>query len=74
MKKIIALGGGKIEKSETTLIDQEIIRLTGKTKPTVLFVPTASLDAEKYVDSFTQQFGKKLGCLIDVLYLVKRLN
>lgn len=71
MKKIIAIGGGKIEKSQTTVIDQEIIRLTGKTKPTVLFIPTASSDPDRYVHNFTQQFGKKLGCSIDVLYLIK---
>ena len=75
MKKIIALGGGEIGRPgypiETTQIDKEIIRLTGKKSPKLLFVPTASSDSESYYEVVKKYFGKKLGCKTDVLYLIK---
>lgn len=75
MKKIIAIGGGEIGKPgfpiETTSIDKEIIRLTNKKHPVLLFIPTASGDAEGYFDTVQRYFGKKLGCKTDVLYLLK---
>lgn len=75
MEKIIAIGGGEIEKrgypSETTEIDKEIIKLTGEKKPKLLFIPTASSDSEKYYDIIKKHFGEKLGCKTDVLYLIK---
>lgn len=75
MKKIIAIGGGEIGRPgfpvETTKIDKEIIRLSGKKKPKLLFVPTASSDSEGYVKIVKKHFGKKLGCTIRVLYLIK---
>ena len=50
--KIVAIGGGEIGRPgfpvETTKIDKEIIRLTGKSKPNLLFIPTASSDSEGY--------------------------
>ena len=43
--KIVAIGGGEIERPgypiETEEIDREIIRLSGKKHPKVLFIPTA---------------------------------
>lgn len=75
MKKIIAIGGGEIGRPgfsvETTKIDKEIIRLTGKKNPRLLFVPTASSDSESYFEVFKKHFGGKLGCKTDVLYLIK---
>lgn len=75
MKKIIAIGGGEIGRPghpiETSEIDKEIIRRTDKQKPNLLFIPTASSDSEGYVQVITDYFGKKLGCEIDVLYLIK---
>ncbi|NTW21981.1 type 1 glutamine amidotransferase-like domain-containing protein [Candidatus Falkowbacteria bacterium] len=74
MKKIIAIGGGEIGrqgfKPETTAIDREIIRLSGKAKPRALFVPTASGDAPGYVENFNKHYGGRLGCLTDSLQLV----
>ena len=74
-KKIIAMGGGEIGRPgypiETTQIDKEIIRLTGKKNPKLLFVPTASSDSESYYKIVKKYFGKKLGCKTDVLYLIK---
>jgi len=76
MKKIIALGGGEIGRPgfpvETTKIDREIIKLTGKRKPKLLFLPTASSDSELYVNVVKKHFGKRLGCAVDVLFLLKK--
>lgn len=76
MGKIIAIGGGEIGRSgypiETEKIDKEIIRLTGKKRPKLLFVPTASSDSESYADVAKKYFGKRLGCRVDVLYLLNK--
>ncbi len=71
VKKIVAIGGGDIRDSETLAIDKEIIRLTKKKHPKLLFIPTASSDSEDYYNSVDKYFGKKLGCKTDVLYLFK---
>ncbi len=79
MGKIIAIGGGEIgrpnEKGgfypiETTLIDKEIIKQTGKTNPKLLFIPTATNDSEKYFQVIKKHFSR-LNCKVDVLYLIK---
>ena len=74
MIKIIAIGGGEIGRPgypiETTNIDKEIIKLSGKKKPKVLFIPTASSDSKGYCDVFTKHFGTRLGCKVNILYLV----
>lgn len=73
--KIIAIGGGEIGRPgypvETTKIDKEIIALTGKKNPRLLFIPTASSDSESYYEVVKKNFGKRLGCKVDVLYLIK---
>jgi dipeptidase E len=75
MKKIVAIGGGEIGRPrypvETTEIDKEIIRLTRKKNPKLLFIPTASSDSESYFEIVKKHFGNKLGCKTDVLYLIK---
>lgn len=68
MGKIIAIWWGDIRSGETLHIDKEIIRLTEKRHPRILFIPTASKNNEKYIDIFTKHF-KKLGCEVEVLYL-----
>ena len=83
MGKIIALGGGEIgrpksdgthEPVETTAIDKEIIRLTGKTNPKLLFIPTASHDSEGYVKVVQEHFGERLGCKVFPLYLLEKCS
>lgn len=75
MQKIVAIGGGEIGRPgypvETTIIDKEIIRLSGKKNPKLLFIPTASSDSESYYQTITKHFGKTLSCQTDVLYLIK---
>ena len=76
MGKIVAIGGGEIGRPgtrvETRKIDQEIVRLTGKKHPRLLFIPTASSDAEGYIQTVRKYFGQRLGCKIDTLLLVKK--
>lgn len=71
MGRIIAKGGGYIEKGETLKIDRETIKLSGKKRPELLFIPTASSDSVSYCEIVKKYFGKKLGCKVDVLYLIK---
>ncbi len=74
MKKLIAIGGGEIgrpgTKVETLAIDKEIIKLTGKKHPKLLFIPTATKDWPGYVEAVQKYFGKKLGCKISTLLVV----
>lgn len=73
--KIVAVGGGEIGRPgtsiETEKIDREIIKLSGKKHPKLLFIPTASSDSEGYVEVVKKYFGKRLGCKVDVLYLLR---
>lgn len=70
---IISIGGGSLgkplEKPETTIIDQEIVRMAGKKRPRVLFIPTASQDSPEYIVAFKKQYGNRLGCVIETLEL-----
>lgn len=74
--KIVAIGGGEIGRPgypiETIEIDKEIIKLTGKENPKLLFLPTASSDSEGYVNAVREHFYKRLGCGVDVLYLLNK--
>lgn len=56
-------------KEETVPIDQEIISLSGKRHPKILFIPTASKDSNGYVDVFTKYYSK-LGATVDVLRII----
>jgi dipeptidase E len=74
MGKIVAIGGGAIGAKgrpvETTEIDQEIMRLSGKTTPRLLYVPTAGGDSETYCEAVRSHFGERLGCEVDTLCLI----
>jgi dipeptidase E len=70
-KAIVAIGGGDIRTRGTATIDREIIRLSNKTHPKLLFIPTASLDSERYWKHVQKYFGKFLKCKTDVLFLIK---
>ncbi|MEI7750426.1 MAG: peptidase E [Candidatus Moraniibacteriota bacterium] len=70
MATIVAIGGGELGELQTLPIDQRIVLLSGKKRPRVLFIPTASGDAEGYVEAFRNVYGRKLGCEVDVLRLV----
>lgn len=70
--KIVVIGGGNLNKSETLKIDRRIVELTGNKHPRALFIPTASGESQAYVDAFNNIYGKKLGCKTDTLYCLKR--
>jgi len=78
MVKIIAIGGGEIGRPgtliETESIDKEIIALSGKKIPKLLFLPTASSDSEGYISVVRQYFGKRLGCVVSELKLIGNVD
>ena len=61
MVKIIAIGGGEVREKSTLQIDKKIISFSGKKNPKLLFIPTASSDAEGYFLGIKKYFGN-LGC------------
>lgn len=69
MKKIITIGGGSLKGN--LHINKEIVKLTGKKKPKLLFIPTASSDEAKYVEVIEKSF-KALGCSVKNLLLLSQ--
>ena len=62
MRQIIAMGGGGFSmEPENPLLDLYILKQTNKARPKICFVPTASGDAEGYVNNF-YSFFEKLDC------------
>jgi dipeptidase E len=69
MKRMIfAVGGGRTQK--TLAIDQEIIKASGKQRPRLLFVPTASGDSKEYAELMEAHFSS-LGAECQTLYIAK---
>jgi peptidase E len=61
-KQILALGGGGFsQEPENLALDRYALGLTGQARPKVAFVPTASGDADGYVERFYTAF-KTLEC------------
>lgn len=60
MPTLFAIGGGEIADGETRSIDETILAATGVEEPEVLFLPTASGDAEGYVEKFEAYYGDDL--------------
>lgn len=54
-RQIVAMGGGGFSDDDP-LIDEFVLGLTGKERPRVCFVPTASGDAAAYVERFYAAF------------------
>jgi len=69
MKKIITIGGGSLEGN--LHINKEIVKLTGKKKPKLLFIPTASSDEIGYIEAIEKTF-KTLGCSAKSLLLISK--
>ena len=63
--KIVAIGGGHIGESnyeyETGIIDEEIVKLSGKDNPKFLFIGLASSYADSYYKKLKDIY-KNLGC------------
>ena len=67
MGRIVAIGGGEISKNETEKIDREIIKISNKINPNVLFIPTASFDYKDYCKRFINLYQYKLGANVKTL-------
>jgi dipeptidase E len=65
---IVAIGGGEVSKNETYDIDKFIVESSKKEKPNFLFIPTASKDAEAYIQTINDLY-ENLGCKTDTLCL-----
>lgn len=65
---IVAIGGGDVGSGATAPLDRVLLELTGKPNPHVLFVPTASNDAEDYVVRVEIGYGR-LGATVSTLRL-----
>jgi dipeptidase E len=75
-RKIIAIGGGRVNCPrgripQTLDIDREVVRLAGKSKPRLLFIPTASLDDEQYCNAVKRLYQDMLGCRVTNLLLYR---
>lgn len=72
MVKIIAICGWENGRSgtkyETKQIDEEIVKLSGKKHPEVLFIPPISPFQESYFNQM-QKIFRRLGCKMSPLYL-----
>ncbi|MCG7380847.1 peptidase E [Paenibacillus sp. ACRSA] len=70
MGKIVAIGGGEMRCHETLPIDRYIVEFSNVENPKLLFIPTASHDAQGYIDTVKAVFGEQLSCEVDTLCLV----
>lgn len=69
-RRIFAIGGGEIRGRETLEIDKRIVEAAGKANPRLLFIPTASSEAEGYIRTVREYFGDGLGCTVESLLLI----
>jgi dipeptidase E len=70
MGKLVLIGG-VTPPSSLDLIDEEIIRLTKKKNPKILYVPTAGEDDLYYCNFFRGIYEGRFGCKFDILFLVR---
>jgi dipeptidase E len=69
---IIAMGGGGFSmEPENLALDQYALELTGKPRPKVCFIPTASGDSDRSMSRFTEAFAA-LPCEPSCLRLFRR--
>ena len=76
VRKIVCIGGGEMPRVkngvvlpyETKEIDEEIVKMAGKSCPKVLFVGTASFDKSSHYEAFRKVY-EKLGCVVTDLKL-----
>lgn len=66
MGRIVAIGGGELDT--THAINQFLVSIAGKQRPRLLFLGTASHDAEGYIAAIHSEF-EALGCTVTELCL-----
>ena len=73
MKKLVLIGGGEIGKGQTSYetenIDKEIVKMSEKENPNLLFIGLASSYSDSYYD-LIKKIYKNLGC--ECAYLKKK--
>lgn len=77
MGKLVCIGGGEIPRNkngiilpyETEEIDKEIVRLSEKSNPKLLFIGTASSHSEEYFNAIKDIYTK-LGCIVSNLDII----
>ena len=69
MTHIVAIGGGEFRKDETRLLDQLSVDLCARNNPKLLFIPTASSDAEGYITDIHKYFHDHFNCEVASLRL-----
>ena len=59
MRQVIAIGGGGFGRTQdSNLIEQFILDQTGKKKPKICFIPTATGDLDPYIVNYYSVFSK----------------
>jgi dipeptidase E len=56
LRHIVGLGGGVEAPEQSVRMDQYVLGLTGKERPRLLFVPTASADNDEYIVWIHERF------------------
>jgi peptidase E len=69
-RQIVAMGGGGFSMERTPRLDRYILDLTGKRRPRICFLPTASGDADGYVRKFYRAF-RRFDCIPSHLSLFR---
>lgn len=71
VRRIFAMGGGGFTmEPDNPALDEHVLALTGRAEPRMLFLPTASGDAEKHVARFHHAYGDR-PCRATVLSLFR---
>ncbi|GAB1458206.1 hypothetical protein MASR2M48_35140 [Spirochaetota bacterium] len=71
MAIFVLIGGGEIGNKETHKIDERIVKLAQTDKPKFLFIPTASNEAQGYIDAVKSIYVDLLKCSFDWLLFRK---
>lgn len=71
MGKIVAYGGGEWERIRP--INRLILGLSGRSRPNVLFIPTASKDNPDSITRFTKVYSR-LGADVDLLLCIRETS
>ncbi|MBQ8995977.1 MAG: peptidase E [Oscillospiraceae bacterium] len=69
MGRVVAIGGGELDTTHN--INKYIVELTGKKRTNLLFIGTASHDAEDYISAIRKEF-ESLGCAVSSLSLTTK--
>src|SRR4029450_5985407 len=57
-RQIVVMGGGSFSvEPDGSLLDAYVLNLSGKPRPRICFVPTASGDSSMYITKFYEAFG-----------------